>query len=508
MLDAAPRPDAAPVPDAVLLPDVVLLPDAAPDASPPPDAAPPQDAAPLPAPTPVLPAPLADLTLTPLSAGPATGLYASPTGAVYAVVARRLVRWSPGAGAPADLGPCPPLLSGATLADGTIVLATLEGIRSVRGDVFGAPPLAAAVGDRFVFGLAATLDVLFLSTDAGLLAWRDGALFALGFGPEAGSPDYALLAATADGLWIARDDALTWLAPDAAAPDAAWRAWPVETGGWHIDALTATSDGTLWALEAGAVRALDANGRQAWFALPEPVVSLSSAPDAPALWLRTEAALWRNLGGLFVPFSAPPDVSSHAAASDGQVALAWTDGVGLGSPGRGFALDAPRGPLADDATVEVLPTAAERVTRVSAQLDAAPSFEVPGPPWRVALDVEALGDGPHALTLVTQWSDAPEATARFDFVVALPPPPPPPPTEPPPPTWTVDVAPLVTTHCAQCHGPRGFAHPIVGAAAVAAEYDAILAAVRERRMPLPPNRALTAAELALLTGWAAAGFPE
>jgi len=505
--DAAPLPDAAaPLPDAAApLPDAAApLPDAA---APLPDAAAPLPDAAL-SPTRVQPAPLADLTVTTLRAGPVTGVYAGPTGATYAVVGRRLWRWVPAAAEPTDLGPCAPLLSATTLADGTVVLATLEGVRSVRDDVLGTPPLADAVADRFVVGLATTLDVLFLSTDAGLLAWRGGALYALGFGPSEESPEYASLAPAADGLWIARNDALTWLAPDSGAPNAAWRAWPVDTGGWHIDALAATTDGTLWALDAGELRALDVDGRQAWFALPEPVLGVSAAPDAPDLWLRTDAGLWRSAGGLFVPFNAPAALSGLAAASEGRVLLAWADTVGVGVPGRGFSLDAPRSPLAEDAVVEVRPATPERVTQVIAQLDALPAEDVVGPPWRVTLDVEALGDGPHTLTLTTRWADAPDATARFDFRVALPPPPPPPPTTPPPPTWSQDIEPLFTTHCAQCHGPRGFAHPIDGAAGLESEYDAVFAAVRERRMPLPPNRALTAAELALLTGWAAAGFPE
>jgi len=499
-MDAAPPPpslDAAPPPPN---PDAALPPPN-PDAALPPLN--PDAALPPPSPTSIAPPPLADLTAEPLADGTVTALHVSADDTLHAVVDGALVRID--ANGTSDLGDIAPVVAAAVAPDGTLLLATLQGLRAVRGDDFGTPALADALADRFVLSLVAVDDVLFLSTDAGLFAWREGALYGLGFGDEVGGPEYALLAAARDGLWVSRNDALWWLTPDEAG---AWRAWAVDTPGWRIDALAVDADDTLWALDTGTLRALRADGTTDWFALPEPAETLSARADQSEVWVRAGASLWMHRDGLFVPYRGAGDLVVLAGLSAGRVALGRADGVFLGVPGRGFRIDAPRGPLAESAVVEVLPAQPEQVERVTAQLDDGPVTDLDGPPWRVTLDAAALGNGPHRLSLTTAWQDAPPATARYDFVVAVPPPPPPPPTEPPPPTWSSDIAPLFEMHCAQCHGPRGFAHPIPGAAGLRAEFELALAAVRERRMPLPPNRSLSADEIALLVGWSNAGFPE
>jgi len=82
---------------------------------------------------------------------------------------------------------------------------------------------------------------------------------------------------------------------------------------------------------------------------------------------------------------------------------------------------------------------------------------------------------------------------------------------PPPeraPTWNADVKPLFEAACEMCHGARSNARRLETRGAFAADIDPILAAVREGRMPLPPNEPLTADDIEMLDRWRRADFPE
>jgi hypothetical protein len=56
-----------------------------------------------------------------------------------------------------------------------------------------------------------------------------------------------------------------------------------------------------------------------------------------------------------------------------------------------------------------------------------------------------------------------------------------------------------------CHGPNGYAHPLDTAALWLAEIDEILEAVREERMPRPPETPLPIESIAVIEAWKAAG---
>ncbi len=78
----------------------------------------------------------------------------------------------------------------------------------------------------------------------------------------------------------------------------------------------------------------------------------------------------------------------------------------------------------------------------------------------------------------------------------------------PVPTWSADVQPLFEAACEMCHGARSNARRLETREAFAADIDSILTAVREARMPLPPNEPLTAGDIEMLDRWRRADFPE
>lgn len=82
------------------------------------------------------------------------------------------------------------------------------------------------------------------------------------------------------------------------------------------------------------------------------------------------------------------------------------------------------------------------------------------------------------------------------------------PPEPQIPTWSGDVLPIFDGRCDICHGQRGNARRLDDQDSFSSQIDLILAAVREQRMPLPPNDPLTDAEIDLIVRWQEAEFPE
>jgi mono/diheme cytochrome c family protein len=76
------------------------------------------------------------------------------------------------------------------------------------------------------------------------------------------------------------------------------------------------------------------------------------------------------------------------------------------------------------------------------------------------------------------------------------------------PTWSGDVLPLFDARCDSCHGERGNARRLDDIDSFSDQVDLVLIAVREQRMPLPPNEPLTDAEIDLIVRWQEAEFPE
>ncbi len=399
-----------------------------------------------------------------------------------------------------NLGEVAGVLSVTRAPDGTTLLATPSGLLSAQEQVLGLPPLADALGARHVTDLETVGDVVFLATTEGLLAWRGGALFEVDFGLQAdlGEADGPLLiAAGARRLFVAQHQQLFSLSEGGGS----FLSSPISTPGWRFETLGVDGLGTLWVIDAGTLRSLSGEGQEQWLSLPEPVVSIAARPDVPEVWIRTTTGLWLQRGGLFQRYLGAGEVVAQAVTALGQVMLARADGLFLGLPGRGVSLNRPDGVVSQPTAAEILPAFPDHVSEVVSRFDDLEARVIAGPPWSILLDPVSLGDGPHSLTVTVRYDDAPPSEVRFDFVVALPP-------SPPSPTFTEDIAPLFQAHCDPCHGPRGFAHPIAGYLGFRNEIDAILTAVGERRMPLPPNRPLSPEQITLLVEWSAGGAPE
>ncbi len=357
---------------------------------------------------------------------------------------------------------------------------------------------------------------LWIAADGGLYRWHRGDLARARVGelPTAS----ARLAASPRGVWVAADRTIYRLG----VADGALQAFVVASD-LPADALASDAEDNLWVVSDGDLHQRAPGGRRTHWRLPVPVLDVAASPAAAEVWVRTADGLWHVRDGQFRAQLGLPEVRALACAPTGEAVVGAQAGLFRVLPGRHVLLtdtfDAARRPLAGEGFLEVRPAFPERVTSVSARLDDEAPTALDGPPWLLRLDGDSLPETPHAVEVTVAWNDAPPVSARFEFRVDRPDPPPPPPppptmpptmapTAPPPPGFAADVAPLFDLRCAQCHGPRGFAHRMDGYARFTAEFENILAVVTDGRMPLPPTPRLTPAQIDLLVAWRAAGFPE
>lgn len=132
---------------------------------------------------------------------------------------------------------------------------------------------------------------------------------------------------------------------------------------------------------------------------------------------------------------------------------------------------------------------------IEATVDGAPVEAVDG--QRIELEPIALGDGAHELVVRVGYEDgtiAVEERRRFEVLTSA--------------TWSADVEPIYTAHCAACHGAAGPANTRLDTREAWMSQSAIiLTNVREQRMPLnrPP---LTQREIAQIEVWTLSGFAE
>jgi len=157
--------------------------------------------------------------------------------------------------------------------------------------------------------------------------------------------------------------------------------------------------------------------------------------------------------------------------------------------------------LALPTTVTLLPTLSEAITSLSAQLDggaltlnSADEFE---------LDPLALTDGAHEISVSVSYEDGDEGEGSLYFSVG----------EFIAPTWTADIYPIFSDHCALCHlgenqgTAAGGAHPMDSKQIWESEINQIIADVEIQDMPLN-NPPLSAAQIQTIKGWRAGGFQE
>jgi len=242
---------------------------------------------------------------------------------------------------------------------------------------------------------------------------------------------------------------------------------------------------------------------EAWdeVALPVQVHAVVGDPLGEHLWLTTDGGLWHLHGHRTRPVRGVPEHQALAVETSGAALLVTETSLVRIRPGRFVAVAGLReGEIhGEPFTVELTPDAPEEVEEVVFEIDdaPAPAAWIQAPSALEILPAE-LAVGRHTLAYAVRYDDDEVVDGRIGFHVI----------EDRPVTWVDDIEPLQAARCEMCHGARGNAHPMHDLAAWRDEIEFIINAVRDARMPLPPNPPLTPALVDLVIRWREDGLTE
>ena len=150
-------------------------------------------------------------------------------------------------------------------------------------------------------------------------------------------------------------------------------------------------------------------------------------------------------------------------------------------------------------TVTLSPDAPDEVEGVVFEIDAAPAPEE----WiqettTIEVRPAELEVGGHTLAYAVRYDDGEVVDGRVGFRIR----------QDLPVTWDDDVQPLMAARCKRCHGSHGSAHRMDDLPLWREEIELILSALRDGRMPLPPNPPLTPDQVDLVVQWRDDGLLE
>lgn len=413
------------------------------------------------------------------------------------------------------------------LADGAVIAQAAEGIRLVAAD--GVLDLGAEAGALFA---AQVVDgQLVVSTTDGLFALVDGALMPSPLGALVDgvtrmevTADGALWIVDASGLHVYRDGQLSGVDPGPMGAGAmtavgAWSGMPTlwvvgeeavyavgfeddELAAWAlepeapVDAVAVNDMGGLWIAADGAVSHLADDGTWTDLVLPFAVDRLAAHPAAPDVWLANTDGLWQLREGRVRPIEGIPAFAGARGELDGSVLLYGEAGLMRVRPGRFVMLDGvDDGSVVDRlSTVTVEVTSPEAVESLTWALDGGEPVALEGPPWQFVIEPGPVPEGRHTVEVQVTYGDGERIVTGIHFVVQG------------PPTWEGDVEAIFFEHCDACHGERGYAHRMETMEVWIDEFDDIVDAIVNNRMPLPPNPMVTPEQLELIRAWGETGM--
>lgn len=305
---------------------------------------------------------------------------------------------------------------------------------------------------------------------------------------------YGAAAGGRSAVWVAAGGALYALVVE----DGATRAYP-ENLTAPVSQLAVDARRTLWVVDAaGKLRSRRADDVWRDHDAVVGVRSVHASLRSEEVWIETMTDLWRYDQTEFRRVQNLSPGRVLGSASLGSALLGDQSGLSQVYGQRAVRLAGLKegALLLASAAIQVRPVAAASVSAVTATLDGQ-AISVSPAPWTISLDPAVIDDGAHRLEVTVTYSDGEAATGSLRFSHY----------EGPPPSWQADIGPLFRDRCELCHGARGSARILDTPALWSAEIDSILLNLRARRMPLPPSAPLTEAELGLVEGWQAAGFP-
>lgn len=420
------------------------------------------------------------------------------------------VLYLPGPGAdPVDLGvELGAVTSVVSLLDGRQLLASRNGVFVFQIGTLERSPVSEVLTGSTAISLLTTPGVqggadVWIGTASGLHLWRDGRLFTVeAAGLPTAAPQMVFGAPAMDALaiWVASASSLYALvtAGDGITvhPDLSDDA----LGATSVDGLGVDGEGTLWMAAGGLLRSRAFDGRWVEHGLIDGARTVAALPSAPGAWIQASDGLWRHLRGTLSRAPDAPAGSLVAISPSGYAVIANADGLFRIETGREVALDGlDNGVLVSETTqVLIRPPDPEKVDQVTAAIDGRP-IDVLLFPQRIQLDPDDLDDGFHTLTVnVTYRDGGPDGHARVGFFIGL----------ASMPTWRAEVEPLSSDKCATCHFPAGNAHDLTTRQQWCDDMPRVVVALRDGRMPLPPNPPLAEMTVQRLELWKGAGCPE
>lgn len=398
------------------------------------------------------------------------------------------------------LGPGPGEVRAMAVRGEAALVAGSQGLAVLEGDVLGTSPLGAALPgppSRLLTVPGRVGLEVWLAGDGWLRLWRDGQVYTIAPGDlPLRAPELAFGAAAGgqSAVWVAAGGALYAIVAEADGT----RAYP-EVVDLPVGQLAVDARRTLWVVDAsGQLRSRRADDRWRIHDAVHGVQAVAASPSSGQVWIQTMTELWRYDGTEFRRALDPPAGRPLGVASAGS--LLWASANGLarlyGERSARFVGLREGGLLLATTSVELLPVAAATVRSVTATLDGG-SIPISAAPYRVTLDPAVIADGVHQLVATVTYQDGAEVQGSLRFSHY----------EGPPPSWAADIEPLFLDRCALCHGERGSARRLDSATTWTEQIESILLNLRTRRMPLAPSAPFTEAELGLVEGWQAAGFP-
>lgn len=401
-------------------------------------------------------------------------------------------------GARTSWGPIPGRLVDAAWWEGTPLLSVEGALTGHDGVQLVASPLAEIVGPATrLVGWGADL---WIGGEAGLMRVRGGSVVGVTVDGDALGP-FALGG-------VVRGSSVVWAGQGAELhgvgnAGAVWVDLSATELLAEVDSVAVDASGASWATAGGWLhQRVDDSSRWQRLDLGLPVWAVHGHPDAEGVWVEADEGRWfRVAGGAWeevegLPAASPTRPPEVDAA--GRLVVAAAGQVVRGSTHRPLVvlgLD-PGGVVARPTPVSLLPTAADAVTALEAELvGASATLPLPVVDGVAVLDPEGLAPGPWTFRGIAHYGDGPRTAEVPLFLGAD--------FEP---TWAVDIEPLYLDHCATCHG---------GAAATVLEtpedwevhIEAILANVRVGNMPLGGSP-LSDLEVVVIEAWRDAGFPR
>lgn len=387
------------------------------------------------------------------------------------------------------------VLTTLVLADRSLLISTDAGLLLHRDGAISSSPLSGAFGALPPTSMARRGASLWMANELGVHHHEEGALVrareGLGEGPyHLSAGPTPRQASEREVIWVGSSRGVFALERDGEG-----FARYASLEGRAVQALRATSDEHLWALSDKELLVRTPQDA-AWSKLTVPgeVTWIGAHPASADLWIRTsEGQTHHYAEGTLTRVQGDPWAEVSWVDAEGRLLIATEAGVVAHERRYAVRLGALPSALSQVTSVDVSHSFPKDLTELKARVgDRELTIDAEG---RVQLDPAMLGPGAHELVATATYRDGVQAIARARTSVSSE-------VEF---TWDAHIAPLFEERCAKCHGVRA-SRELYLREQWEADFDNVYEQVERGLMPLPPLLPLDAGELKMLRDWRDAGF--